>query len=81
MEFVAYFIPFLLQSDEGCLTQVYCAVSPEIEEKNYKSQYFVPTAQLSTASNLATNDELAEKLWSWTEEIVTSRGFSLKLEV
>ncbi|KAJ3116631.1 hypothetical protein HDU96_009186 [Phlyctochytrium bullatum] len=65
----------ITQPDDGALTQLYCSFSPEIVEKNYRGQYFVPTAKLATPSAYALDDALATKLWEWSENIVAQKGF------
>ncbi|KAJ3094539.1 hypothetical protein HDU97_007954 [Phlyctochytrium planicorne] len=61
----------------GSLTQLYCATSPEIVAKNYKAQYFIPTAKLSEPNAFGKSAELAEKLWKWSEDTLKEKGFGL----
>ncbi|KAJ3199751.1 hypothetical protein HDU67_002583 [Dinochytrium kinnereticum] len=63
----------------GALTQVYASTSPEIIEKQYKGEYFVPIAKLGLATDIARDGVLAKELWEWTERIISERGFSLDL--
>ncbi|CAG8656513.1 16544_t:CDS:2, partial [Acaulospora colombiana] len=64
---------FLLTPDEGALTQLYCASSPEILEKNLRGMYFVPCAKLAEPSKQAKDEELARKLWEYSENFVNER--------
>ncbi|KAJ3114593.1 hypothetical protein HDU96_001895 [Phlyctochytrium bullatum] len=82
-----YIPPFVLSllwytmvpAEYGCLTQLYAATSPEIDTKNISAEYLVPTAIVGQPSDLATNKELAAKLWTWSEKIIQEKGFSLSL--
>lgn len=64
---------FSTPSSKGALTSLYCATSPEIEQKNLRGEYFVPTAKLSEPSNFAKDEQLAKKLWTFSEELVKSK--------
>jgi NAD(P)-dependent dehydrogenase (short-subunit alcohol dehydrogenase family) len=57
----------------GALTQIYLATSPEIEEKDYRGLYFVPTAKEAQPSADALNAELAEKLWKYSEDLAAEK--------
>ncbi|CAG8780528.1 8353_t:CDS:2 [Dentiscutata erythropus] len=58
---------FKLSADDGALTQLYCATSPEIEEKNLRGLYFVPFGEVGEPSTQAKDEELAKKLWDFSE--------------
>ncbi|CAG8784341.1 21460_t:CDS:2 [Cetraspora pellucida] len=64
---------FLLTPDDGALTQLYCATSPEIEEKNYRGKYFIPFGELGETSDHAKNEEMAKKLWDFSENFVKEK--------
>ncbi|KAG9297689.1 hypothetical protein G9A89_011204 [Geosiphon pyriformis] len=74
-------IPFLAvnnalfgkSTDEGALNQLYAATSPEIEEKNLRAKYIIPDAKVIEPSNYATNEELAKKLWKFSEDLVAQK--------
>lgn len=55
------------------MTQLYAATSPEIIEKNYRGMYFVPSGEIGKRSEESQNDELAEKLWKYTEDLVNEK--------
>jgi hypothetical protein len=55
------------------LTQLYAATSPEIIEKNYRGKYFVPFGEIGKRTAESQNDELAEKLWKYTEDLVDEK--------
>ncbi|RUS18907.1 hypothetical protein BC937DRAFT_88179 [Endogone sp. FLAS-F59071] len=67
-----YFVTFV-NTDEGALTQMYLATSPEVEEKDIRGQYYVPIAKPGTPSKYALNDKLAEELWEWTENTLKEK--------
>ncbi|CAG8740447.1 34104_t:CDS:2, partial [Racocetra persica] len=64
---------FMLTPDDGALTQLYCATSPEIEEKNYRGKYFVPFGELGKPSAPAKDEELAKKLWDFSERFIKEK--------
>eukprot|EP01090_Pellita_catalonica_P022981 TRINITY_DN9152_c0_g1_i1.p1 TRINITY_DN9152_c0_g1~~TRINITY_DN9152_c0_g1_i1.p1 ORF type:complete len:237 (-),score=59.40 TRINITY_DN9152_c0_g1_i1:234-944(-) len=61
---------FAKSPENGALTQLYVATHPDIEDKDYRGRYFVPTAQLSTASKFGQDPKLAKKLWTVSEKLV-----------
>ncbi|TPX34729.1 glutaminyl-tRNA synthase (glutamine-hydrolysing) [Synchytrium microbalum] len=63
-----------LPVEKGVLTQLYLAVSPDIETKNYRGQFFEPTAKLSKPyTAFGTDDVLAQKLWDYTQKLVDEK--------
>ncbi|KAJ3351834.1 hypothetical protein HDU83_008560 [Entophlyctis luteolus] len=64
-----------LNVQDGALTQLYAATSPEIEAKNLKDRYFVPIANDRTKEELnpLATDDLAQKLWDFTETLVAEK--------
>ncbi|RIB11509.1 hypothetical protein C2G38_2004575 [Gigaspora rosea] len=64
---------FLLTPDDGALTNLYCATSPEIEEKNYRARYFIPFGKLEVPSDYGKDEELAKKLWDFSENLVKEK--------
>ena len=67
---IAY--PVSIDAHRGALTSLYCATSPEIEQKDVKDHYFVPIANDSPQSLTPTAKDygLAEKLWTFTEGLI-----------
>ncbi|KAH7044325.1 hypothetical protein BKA57DRAFT_469292 [Linnemannia elongata] len=57
-----------LKPEVGCLTQLYLATSPEIEEKDIRGRYFIPTGNEIKPSKYARNEVLQEKLWLFSEK-------------
>ncbi|KAJ3158790.1 hypothetical protein HDU86_002471 [Geranomyces michiganensis] len=60
---------------KGALTQLYCATSPEIEEKQYRGQFFKAIAQHATPTSQAQNQTLVDNLWSLSEKILREKNF------
>ncbi|CAG8693594.1 14591_t:CDS:2 [Funneliformis caledonium] len=66
---VAYTL-FAIPSEDGALTPLYAATSPEIVERNYRDQYFEPFGMIGNRPAAAQDEELAEKLWKYTEDLI-----------
>ncbi|KAF9092037.1 hypothetical protein BGX23_004677 [Mortierella sp. AD031] len=64
---------FALPYEVGALTQLYLATSTEIEEKDIRGRYFIPVANEILPSSHARDEKLQEKLWAWTEEVVSEK--------
>ncbi|RIB26760.1 hypothetical protein C2G38_2264455 [Gigaspora rosea] len=64
---------FLLSPDDGALTQLYCATSPEIEEKNLCGKYFVPYGEVGEPIAQGKDEELAKKLWDFFENLIKEK--------
>ncbi|KAG0204070.1 hypothetical protein BGX28_003881 [Mortierella sp. GBA30] len=57
----------------GALNQLYCATSPEIEEKDLRGRYFVPVGNELRPSPYALDEELQEKLWAYSEKLMREK--------
>ena len=57
----------------GALNQIWACVAPK--EEVAKSVFFNPVAKASTGSSYARDEELAEKLWEWTEAELKKHGY------
>ena len=60
-------------SETASLTQIYTAVSPEIQEKNIKASYFHPIARPVSNLNALATSKNAEKLWESTQDLLDSK--------
>ncbi|KAG0032865.1 hypothetical protein BGZ81_009918 [Podila clonocystis] len=60
--------------EDGALTQLYCATSPQIEEKGLSGRYFVPDAHELRPGPYAMNRELQERLFKYSEDFMVKRG-------
>jgi len=52
---------------DGALTSLYPATSPEVAKKQIKGQYFIPIARVFEPSAHAQNATLAQELWKFSE--------------
>ncbi|CAG8515405.1 1999_t:CDS:2 [Cetraspora pellucida] len=64
---------FMLTPNDGALTQLYCATSPEIEEKNHRGKYFIPFGELGQTNAPAKDEELAKTLWNFSEKFIKEK--------
>ena len=62
-----------ISPEEGAITTLYCATSPEIEEKNYRGRYFDPYGIEGEKSYFAKDDDLAKRLWEFTENLINEK--------
>lgn len=58
---------------EACLTPLYLATSPEIVEQDIRGRYFIPIANEIQPTYFARDEELQEKLWKFSEELVKEK--------
>jgi len=71
--FVKLILPLVaLNSEEGAITQLYVATSPEIEEKKINGKYFVPMARMRDVSSYGSNTTAQKELWDYTEQLLAS---------
>ncbi|KAI8054561.1 hypothetical protein BDF22DRAFT_619020 [Syncephalis plumigaleata] len=64
---------FAMSTADGALTSLYAATSNEVKEKGYNGQFFIPYGKRSTPSSFACNEELQDKLWSFTQSIIDEK--------
>ncbi|KAF9930590.1 hypothetical protein FBU30_000293 [Linnemannia zychae] len=57
----------------GALTQLYLGTSPEIDNSNIRGRYFIPIANEIQPSALARDEDLQEKLWKFSEELMNEK--------
>ncbi|KAG0319212.1 hypothetical protein BGZ97_002558 [Linnemannia gamsii] len=57
----------------GALTELYVATSPEIENNDVRGRYFIPIANEIQPSALARDEELQEKLWTFSEKLMNEK--------
>ncbi|KAF7304933.1 hypothetical protein MKEN_01207600 [Mycena kentingensis (nom. inval.)] len=62
----------LAAPEQGALTQLYAATSPEVETKDLKAAYLIPTAKVSKPSTQAQDKDgkLAAQFWTLCESLV-----------
>ncbi|KAF9089256.1 hypothetical protein BGX29_012135 [Mortierella sp. GBA35] len=59
--------------EKGALTQLYLATSPEVEEKDIRGRYFIPVAKEIQPSLHARDEDLQERLWTFSENLVREK--------
>ncbi|MCJ1360098.1 MAG: hypothetical protein MMC33_010101 [Icmadophila ericetorum] len=64
---------FFLSIPQGSLNQLWLATAKKEEIEN--GAYYTPVGNLSKGSSYAQDDELAKRLWDWTEKELTERGY------
>ncbi|KAF0392042.1 NADP-binding protein [Gigaspora margarita] len=73
LSFSETFLSSSISMEDGAITTLYCATSPEIEEKNYRGRYFVPFGIEGEKSSYAEDDDLAKRLWEFTENLINGK--------
>ncbi|KAG0340993.1 hypothetical protein BG000_010543 [Podila horticola] len=64
---------FAMTTKEGALTQLYCATSPEIDNKDLRGKYFIPFGVESKCISLAEREDLQEKLREVSEKLMEEK--------
>ncbi|KAH8551821.1 hypothetical protein BGW37DRAFT_455754 [Umbelopsis sp. PMI_123] len=59
-----------MNAEDGAITQMYLATSPEVEQKDIRGQYYIPYASPSKPLSFATSQENQTTLWDFTEKIL-----------
>ncbi|CAG8655136.1 20920_t:CDS:2 [Gigaspora rosea] len=73
LSFSETFLSSSISTEDGAITTLYCATSPEIEEKNYRGKYFVPFGIEGEKSSYTEDDDLAKRLWEFTENLINEK--------
>ncbi|KAF9370902.1 Retinol dehydrogenase 14 [Podila verticillata] len=63
----------LLTPEDGALTQLYVATSPDVVKSDVSGRYFVPIAQEESLGSEALDMDLHEKLWEYSEKVVKEK--------
>jgi NAD(P)-dependent dehydrogenase (short-subunit alcohol dehydrogenase family) len=72
--YVATFLKFVLvEPEEGALTHLYLATSPEVEKKSIKGKYYVPIAVPGKVHGVAGSENAPAKLWEFTENLLKEK--------
>ncbi|KAK3828951.1 MAG: hypothetical protein J3Q66DRAFT_323951 [Benniella sp.] len=58
---------------DGAVTQLYCATSQEIEDKNLSGRYFVPDGHELRPGPYAMDEDLQERLFKYSEDFMLKR--------
>ncbi|OAQ32837.1 NAD(P)-binding protein [Linnemannia elongata AG-77] len=59
--------------EKGALTQLYLATSPEVENKDIRGRYFIPTANEIQPTAESRDEELQERLWTFSENLAREK--------
>ena len=62
-----------LTQDEGALTQLYVATSPDIVKNDIRGRFFIPIAVEEGLDDNALNEDLQEQLWVYSEKVVKEK--------
>jgi hypothetical protein len=62
------------QPDEGALTQLYAAVSPEADKRDLKAAYLVPFGTTGWKNPWALSKKLRSDFWALSEKLVQERS-------
>ena len=63
---------FSLTVQEGAITQIWAATSPEIDQKNLSGSYAVPQARVILPTEIAQNVELRKRVWAEGEAFIAN---------
>ncbi|KAF9579464.1 hypothetical protein BGW38_004261 [Lunasporangiospora selenospora] len=66
--FSKFWLKLAYTAKEAALTQLYCATSPEIEEKDIRGRYFIPIANELRPNPISDDVDLQERLWDYSEK-------------
>lgn len=57
---------------EGCLTHLYCATCPDIENFNFRDLYFIPVGRIEEfKGNVAGTKKYSEDMWNYAQKTVS----------
>lgn len=65
---------FFMSPEEGSWTSLYAAASQEVSFED-NGVYFLPVGKRAKPSATALDEGLADKLWQWTEDELTKKGW------
>ncbi|KAI8979144.1 hypothetical protein BDF20DRAFT_818893 [Mycotypha africana] len=63
----------LITPEDGALTQLYLATSPEIKEKQIRGQFYVPYGVPSQPGGVAASADAPLELWEFTEALIKEK--------
>ncbi|KFH72021.1 hypothetical protein MVEG_02314 [Podila verticillata NRRL 6337] len=65
--------PSPLTQDDGALTQLYVATSPDIVKNDIRGRFFIPIAVEEGLNSKALDVDLQEQLWAYSEKVVKEK--------
>ncbi|KAG0335921.1 Retinol dehydrogenase 14, partial [Podila humilis] len=63
----------LVTKDQGALTQLYLATSPEVENMNIRGRFFIPVAKELALNTKAQDVMIQEELWKFSEDVAKEK--------
>jgi hypothetical protein len=63
-----------LKPDQGALTQLYAAISAEVDKRDLKAAYLVPFGQTGWKTPFAQSKKLRSNFWALCERLVQERS-------
>ncbi|KAI9692986.1 MAG: hypothetical protein M1822_004981 [Bathelium mastoideum] len=70
--------PFMKDAvEEGCRSALFAVASEEVARDGIQGQYIVPDRKVTEPSKLAQDEELGERLWKLTEQVLSEKLVSL----
>ena len=70
----AVFVPFMRSPDEGSLSTLWAATSPEIEEKNLQGVYVTDPGKWGGESSQAKDEKLRDNLWNLAQHLIQEKA-------
>ena len=67
-----------LTPERGALTQLFAATSPQIENNDWRGQFFVPIGHKVEPNKLTEDEDLQERLWTYSEALVRKHIYNAK---
>lgn len=64
---------FCISSEEGAITQLYLATSPDVENNKIRGKYYVPFANPEPPTGVASQDDAPLELWNFTENLLKEK--------
>jgi retinol dehydrogenase 12 len=78
MSFIKYTLiqPLLFPASYGALTQLFVGTTDLKASGIQSGKFYIPWAREGPMPNGALDDEVAERLWKWLEDVTTERADS-----
>ena len=67
-------VPFVRSPEQGSLSTLWAATSPEVEQKNSQGVYVTDPGCVGGESKQAQDDLLGEKLWSLSQKLIKEKA-------
>lgn len=67
-------VPFMREPAQGCLSTLWAATDPEVEEKDLQGVYVTDPGQVGGETKQAQDDLLREKLWTLAQGLIKEKA-------